>query len=376
MPLLAGNSHEVISRNIAELVRSGRDQKQAAAIAYSHARAHRDRRRSGSVLLHMPPWREQVGGVTGQQVDITPRLDARRTPRLPRQIPPIRHEEDYASALIKIMRRVRAAYAPLIRALPDIVASAEAARRGDHMDAGASDKLKRLLAHAVETSRRAVQQPELEGLARKFAGRVSLYQKVQISNQVRAALGADPVFKDRGLAARVDHFAHENATLITRIPERLHGDIAALVTRSVAGGRRAATDIAADIEDRYQIGEKHARMIARDQVGKFYADLNHSRQREMGISRFVWRTAGDERVRGAPDGKYPDAQPSHFDLDGETYDYDDPPTPPGADGPLLPGEDYQCRCWAEPLFDDLDEPEDDPGADEDEQDPDQEDGED
>lgn len=38
MPLIQGPGQDVISRNIAELVRSGRPQKQAAAIAYSTAR--------------------------------------------------------------------------------------------------------------------------------------------------------------------------------------------------------------------------------------------------------------------------------------------------------------------------------------------------
>lgn len=38
MPLMKGNSKEVISQNIAELRRSGRPEKQAVAIAYSEAR--------------------------------------------------------------------------------------------------------------------------------------------------------------------------------------------------------------------------------------------------------------------------------------------------------------------------------------------------
>lgn len=38
MPLKKGSSQKVISDNIAELIRSGRPNKQAAAIAYSKAR--------------------------------------------------------------------------------------------------------------------------------------------------------------------------------------------------------------------------------------------------------------------------------------------------------------------------------------------------
>lgn len=37
MPLKQGKSKKTISENIAELIRSGRDPKQAAAIAYVHA---------------------------------------------------------------------------------------------------------------------------------------------------------------------------------------------------------------------------------------------------------------------------------------------------------------------------------------------------
>ena len=38
MPLRNGKSQETISKNIAELINSGRDKKQAAAIAYSKAK--------------------------------------------------------------------------------------------------------------------------------------------------------------------------------------------------------------------------------------------------------------------------------------------------------------------------------------------------
>ena len=46
MPLLEGSSHESISKNISELIRSGRKPAQAIAIAYRKAGLTRKRRKS------------------------------------------------------------------------------------------------------------------------------------------------------------------------------------------------------------------------------------------------------------------------------------------------------------------------------------------
>ena len=45
MPLKQGRSKKVVSENIAELVRSGRPQKQAVAIAYNEAGLARKKRK-------------------------------------------------------------------------------------------------------------------------------------------------------------------------------------------------------------------------------------------------------------------------------------------------------------------------------------------
>jgi SPP1 gp7 family putative phage head morphogenesis protein len=306
-------------------------------------------------------------------VDALPRPLKKARSKLPRQIPPTRLEEDYAKALLKILVRARHAWAPVIRAVPGLIADAAAAR-GDRMDAGEPGKLRALIAQAVAQTRRAIAQPEIEALARKFAAQTSTYQRIQLANQVRAALGADPIFRDKGLAARVEQFTHENVGLVQRIPERLHGDLEAMVNRAVAGGRRGVNQsggdsLAEDIEDRFGVSERHARVIARDQVAKFYAGVNHARQKELGVSKFIWRTVGDESVRGDPAGKYPKAEPSHYDLDGETYSYDDPPEAGPRGEPCLPGEAILCRCFAEPVFDF----DDDEEPDEDEDEPDDED---
>jgi SPP1 gp7 family putative phage head morphogenesis protein len=71
-------------------------------------------------------------------------------------------------------------------------------------------------------------------------------------------------------------------------------------------------------------------------VAKLNGKLTESRQRDIGVEGYIWRTVGDERVRE-----------THESVDGDYYSWDNPPSE--TDG-NAPGEDYQCRCWAEPVL--------------------------
>lgn len=99
--------------------------------------------------------------------------------------------------------------------------------------------------------------------------------------------------------------------------------------------------------DRGGVSESRAELIARDQTLKTNAAINGARQTAAGVSRYIWSTSLDERVRGNPDGAWPDADPSHYELEGKIFSWDDPPEPGH------PGEDYQCRCIALPYIESL-----------------------
>ncbi len=71
---------------------------------------------------------------------------------------------------------------------------------------------------------------------------------------------------------------------------------------------------------------------------RLYRALDKRVQEAFGIKRYIWHTQGDERVRG-----------SHAANDGKIFSWDNPP-PMGH-----PGEDYGCRCWAEPILTDPEE---------------------
>jgi SPP1 gp7 family putative phage head morphogenesis protein len=90
------------------------------------------------------------------------------------------------------------------------------------------------------------------------------------------------------------------------------------------------------MSDRTDVSDSRAKLIARDQVAKLTGELTKERQLDMGVTGYIWRTVGDERVRD-----------SHSEVDGKFFTWDNPPFE--TDG-NHPGEDYQCRCWAEPVL--------------------------
>jgi SPP1 gp7 family putative phage head morphogenesis protein len=105
-----------------------------------------------------------------------------------------------------------------------------------------------------------------------------------------------------------------------------------------------------------------ARLIARDQVGKLNGQYTQKRMTEAGIEMYSWLTAGDERVRGRPGGKFPNAIPSHWAMDGVICRWDDPTKfmengkwrKRTAKMPKVhPGQEIQCRCTAVPYMDDI-----------------------
>ncbi len=180
-------------------------------------------------------------------------------------------------------------------------------------------------------------QDRLESLLSKIGARTSDFQKQQIFRQVKAATGvALTALADRGLKQRMRAFTAENVGLIKSIPQTYFDQVEAQILRAMRDGTRHE-NLAEEIERRFRVSEERARLIARDQVGKFYGELNRARQRDLGIDRFVWRTVQDERVR-----------PEHETLEGEIFTWAEGHPEEG-----IPGEAVNCRCFGEPILDDL-----------------------
>lgn len=257
---------------------------------------------------------------------------AGRRRKLPAQQIPRGIERDYARALVRIARRTRAELAPLMAALPGLLSSAK--RERERLDAGEGKRAQELIDRAREAL--TINTAQLDALATEFARRVTAHQRRQMSKQVRAALGADPFIREPALLAATEAFTVENVALIKDLPAKTLTEIEGIVHRGVTRGA-LHKDLAKEIGERLAMGERRAKLIARDQVGKFYGNVTKVRQEALGVTEFVWRTVGDERVRD-----------EHVSLDGRKFKWSE-----GAPGEGIPGEPVNCRCYADPVLDDI-----------------------
>lgn len=164
---------------------------------------------------------------------------------------------------------------------------------------------------------------------------IATYNATQLNNTLRKVISVDVVGSEPWLKESINEFTRENVALIKSIPDRFFGDLEKAIKMQVADGARPE-ELESVLTDRFGVASWDAERIARDQVGKFYGDLNRVRQTDLGIERFVWRTMEDNRVRE-----------EHEKLDGQTYEWADPPD----EG--TPGEPVMCRCYAEPVLEDL-----------------------
>ena len=128
-------------------------------------------------------------------------------------------------------------------------------------------------------------------------------------------------------------FVDENISLIKSLDKRFFDDIEAVISESVKIGRSTKAT-AKLLQERYHVSKSRAELIAVDQISKLNGLITQQKQQEIGIKKYEWGTAGDERVR-----------PTHRQNDGKTFSWSKPPKTGH------PGQDIRCRCVALPIFD-------------------------
>ena len=162
--------------------------------------------------------------------------------------------------------------------------------------------------------------------------RVEGYHRARLIQTFRAALGVDVRMFITQPAVRsfMQERIAENVSLVKTIPPRFHEGLTRRVGEEFAAAPFDQARLRTMLRDEYRSSGYNLRRLTRDQTNKQVGGLSRLRHGQLGISRFIWRTVGDERVRS-----------SHAGYDGAAYEW--ARAPEGG-----PGAPIQCRCIAEP----------------------------
>lgn len=222
--------------------------------------------------------------------------------------------------------------------LPQIVAEAEQERGGVRQDASI-DIISRTFERMRALLGATVRDDEIEADVRETASDVNSFSRAQTQNEFKSVLGVELLQAEQRLGPTMEAFVVENVKRIKSIPEEFFADVERTVIDGVRQGHRVEL-IREQIQKRFKVGRKRAALIARDQVGKLQGQLTRQRHQNVGIDRYIWDTSKDERVRSR-----------HKALDGSEQYYSKPPIVDRRTGRRAnPGQDYQCRCNALPVF--------------------------
>lgn len=257
--------------------------------------------------------------------------------RLPRQVPPTQVERRYTAHLLAY----RAITLGMVKTrvfgqLEGLLA--EASRdRGDASRVDAAGSRGKDIVDGIRRDMRvATSDARLTEIAREASEATNRHQKVQLGRQVKAGLGVDVLMSDAAVRENLSTFVQQNVSLIKSIPEEMLNRVEGGLLTGIRQNWRA-DELAEHLRQQVDVSDAKARFIARDQISKLMGELNNIRQTQLGIREYTWRTMQDERVRA-----------NHRDKEGNRYAWDDAPADTGH-----PGEDFACRCYAEPALEAL-----------------------
>ena len=184
----------------------------------------------------------------------------------------------------------------------------------------------------------AVNRTRAESIASNFTARTNKQNRRRFFGSVESVIGIDlsAVVDDGDLGPVLRLKTAENVQLIQSVPEQFLEKIERAVYASVLQGSVPARTLQSRLLELGAESLNRAKFIARDQTAKLTASLNQQRNMALGIEEFIWRTSKDARVRE-----------THEPLDGKRFRFDSPPLVGGRR--LLPGQDFQCRCRAQPV---------------------------
>lgn len=190
-------------------------------------------------------------------------------------------------------------------------------------------------------------------LVQPMQKRVDSHHKTQFSRTFKKISGVDPLQFEPELSGFLEVAGDQNVNKIVSLNSSYFDSIREMTNLALRKGTsvRELTDDIATLTD---TTKSRANLIAIDQVQKLNADLESQRQQNNHITRYIWRTRRNARVRSkANTGGASD----HAGLGDAVFDWSFPPVTvlagKRAGERNHPGQDIYCMCWAEPVIEDL-----------------------
>jgi SPP1 gp7 family putative phage head morphogenesis protein len=186
-----------------------------------------------------------------------------------------------------------------------------------------------------------------------FLERIKSKTEEQFVDEFERQTGTKPIPAQINVDEFIQDSLRNNVSLIKTIPQQYFEKLRQDVENAVRKGELSST-LREKIQDTSKASKNRARLIATDQIGKLTANIEEARQRKLGVTHYIWRTAQDTRVRSlANSNGYSD----HKSLEGTLQKWSKPPVTvfkgKRAGERHHPGTDIRCRCNAQAVYDDM-----------------------
>lgn len=228
--------------------------------------------------------------------------------------PEVKYRNQLIGLTVKLRRDVTNNIIPLLRRLqPEYINDAYAKTLEE-----AFNRLRSMYVN-VDQNARIVSE--------SFVNNSNQVNKQRFYKSIESAVGVNlqSIVQNEDLEDILVATTRENVALIRSIPEEYFKKIETIVFTGTTQGN-TATSMIQQIQKTGKTTTNRAKLIARDQSSKLNSALTQQRSQNLGVEEYVWRTAGDERVRE-----------SHRSKNGKVFRWDDPPKDTGH-----PGQDIQC----------------------------------
>lgn len=162
------------------------------------------------------------------------------------------------------------------------------------------------------------------------AGVIGLSNAKKYDTKIFKALG----FDNSASTDLIENWVRNNVQLMKNTTLKEKDQLVRLFRDNAFSGNRAGF-LEKEVNKIFKGGRNNIKLIAADQTGKLYGQLDEYKQAQSGIEGYYWRTT---RISGR-------VRPAHAAREGVYFRWDSPPS----DG--HPGQPIRCMCDAEPAID-------------------------